>query len=157
MAYSSWTSDLKTRSSVGFLGKVVNLLVQAKDRLNTLHTTVTTAGGQALSFGAYSSGEVSGTEAIAVLQTGAGSPSVTTLTIADGGVHGQHKRIYYQTQDAAKDIRIDFTAGRLIGLNSSSQQYLTFTDQAEWAEIIWSTESPYVNKWVLGSYSGITH
>jgi len=38
MAYSSWTSDLKTRLSVGFLGKVVNLLVQAKDRIDLLHT-----------------------------------------------------------------------------------------------------------------------
>ena len=49
MAYSSWTSDLKTRSSVGLLGKVVNLLVQAKDRIDAVHTTATanTATGAA--------------------------------------------------------------------------------------------------------------
>ena len=40
MAYSSWTSDLKTRLSVGFLGKVVNLLVQVKNRVDENHTSL---------------------------------------------------------------------------------------------------------------------
>jgi len=161
MAYSSWVSDLKTRSSVGFLGKVVNLLVQAKDRVDTNHTNITAnnnstvKGGLALTYqltGKGSSPTALDGSAITVMQTDGDSAANGALTIANGTYDGQHMRVFYQTQNAAKKISIDFTAGGLISLNDAMKRYIRFSDQAEWCELLWNSAN---TRWMVGTYSGI--
>ena len=168
MAYSSWTSDLKTRSSVGFLGKVVNLLVQAKDRVDENHTTLaaqnnmTAAGKVTLTKQMTSSAQITGT-LVNVFTSGA-SDAAQVISIADGTADGEYKKIVYSQQNAAKTVKVDFGTGSdgLVGHNSSTTggsgpatvQFIIFSDQAEWAEIVWDAAS---SRWFLGAFSGITH
>ncbi len=168
MAFSNWTSDLKTRGAVGFLGKVINLCVQCKDNINTVHTTATantaniTAQNNATVKGPLAvtyenvtgNSAISTTAAYTTFYTTGASASESVPTLAVGTVDGQKKTLLYQMQNAAKTVKVDLGSNKLIGHNSSTGnlQYITFSDQAEWCELIWNATA---GAWALGTFIGI--
>ena len=150
MAYSSWTSDLKTRLSVGFLGKVVNLLVQAKDRIDLLHTAVTVTSDVQYSYENLGVGVTSAAASTTVplsslWNTYAGT---TTITLADGTYDGQYKKFTYSYKTASNVVELktastanynilDFGELPTVALTNNK---ITFDSEGDFVELMWSTQ-----------------
>ena len=149
MAYSSWTSDLKTRSSVGFLGKVVNLLVQAKDRIDLIHTELNLRTAHAIdsellfanSFADVAdeaSNLISVTNVATAIDT-SGVGDTTEMTLPDGTQQGHLKEIM-NWNNPGQDLKI-FGKIRHPGLahGASKKTYMVMNGAGDYVKLLWST------------------
>lgn len=148
MAYSSWTSDLKTRLSVGFLGKVVNLLVQTKDRIDLLHTelnlrTTFYVDSEFLNAAAladvsdYASNLISATKPFTAI-TMEGVGDTTEYTLPNGAAQGVTKQIS-NWFNPGQDLKIR-GALRHPGLShgAGNKAFMVMNGSADHVSLIWS-------------------
>jgi len=150
MAYSSWVSDLKTRSSVGFLGKVVNLLVQAKDRIDENHTNIATTSSVVYSSEMITSaGAISTTIPFTAVSTGSGG---FTCTLADGTTLGQWKAIMLVVDGG--DLLINTGTSDAFLVTGLAKDIATFDTAGERIDLFW-TSTPGGNKWVVAANNGV--
>ena len=148
MAYSSWTSDLKTRLSVGFLGKVVNLLVQAKDRIDLLHSelalrTTFYVDSEFLNAAALAditdtaSNLISATKPLTAI-TMEGVGGTTSYTLPDGAGQGVTKQIS-NWFNPGQDLKI-YGKIRYPGLShgAAKKTFMVMNGSADHVSLIWS-------------------
>lgn len=167
MAYSSWVSDLKTRSSVGFLGKVVNLLVQAKDRVDAVHTTATanTATGAANTAEAdlrtkriYTIAEYSASSATVSTTTPFGSITTTgddlALSLAAGSTNGALISLIHTT-DGGGDATLTAASNSIYNPTDGSDALRTtivFDTVGDRVDLMWTSTN---SKWLVIYQSGV--
>ena len=140
MAYSSWTSDLKTRSSVGFLGKVVNLLVQCKERLDRFDQVAYRA--EVLT----SAGAINPKYPVTIFNSLAGAMA---MTIADGENTGESKKLSLMFDGG--DVTITCSSGKkFLTPSGASTTTITFAEANDWLEMAWTSN----NQWMVYIHNG---
>ena len=148
MAYSSWTSDLKTRLSVGFLGKVVNLLVQVKDRVDLLHTELNLRTAHAIdseflfanSFADIddaASNLISITNVATAIDT-LGTGNTTKMTLPNGTQQGHIKEIM-NWANPGQDLTL-YGAIREPGtaVGGSNHGYMIMNGAGDYVKLLWA-------------------